>query len=169
MGMLLQSGAITWEQLRPYEEIFDQAPSTQGRLAKQELAETVNKMQTVIAVAAGPSIKVVPELKYAAPPPPPPPPRPAAEPKNTAPTDADLRMVAAEADAQLRQLGLQLVKLHVLERKIEILKAIDFHGSKTASAEGLKGASLADPVAVHQVCNETAIAIHVCNKVLETH
>lgn len=176
MGMLLQSGAVTWEQLRPYEELFDKAPAQEGILAKRELEVTVNEMQTVIAVAAGPGAVVVPEIKYAAPPTPPPPtppppapPPPAPPPEITAPTEADLEMVAKEADAQLQQLGLGLVKLHVLERRIELLTSIDFHGSKTVSAAGLQGASLEDPVAVHQVCNETAVAIHVCNKVLETH
>jgi len=93
---------------------------------------------------------------------------PAPPPENTAPTEADLEMVAKEADAQLQQLDLGLVKLHVLERRIELLKSIDFHGSRR-KAVGLQGASLEDPVAVQQVCNETAVAIHVCNKVLETH
>jgi len=180
MGMLLQSGAVTWEQLRPYEEVFDKAPAREGILAKKELEATVNEMQTVIAVAAGPGAVVVPEIKYAAPPtpplpptpptpPPPTPPPPTPPPEITAPTEADLQMVAQEADAQLQQLGLGFVKLHVLERRIELLRSIDFHGSKTVSATGLQGASLEDPVAVHQVCNETAVAIHVCNKVLETH
>lgn len=182
MGMLLQSGAVTWKQLQPYEELFDKAPTKEGMLGKRELAETVNEMQSIIAVAAGPGAIVVPEIKYAAPPtpplpptPPPPaplpptPPPPAPPPEITAPTDADLRMVAQEADAQLQQLGLRLVKLHVLERRIEMLTSIEFHGSKTVSAAGLQGASLEEPAVVHQICNETAVAIHVCNKVLEAH
>jgi len=168
MGMLLQSGAVSWKQLEPYEELFDKAPTREGILAKTELAETVNEMQSIIAVAAGPGAVVSPPPP--APPAPAPAPAPAPPPEITAPTDADLRMVAQEADAQLQQLGLSLVKLHVLERRIEILKSIEFHGSKTVSAAGVeKGASLEEPGAVQQVCNETAVAIHVCNQVLQAH
>jgi len=191
MGMLVQAGAVTWKQIRPYEELFDEAPKKSGtELSKRELSETVNKMQTTIAVAAGPEFKIVPEVRYAAedptPPPTPPPPTPPPPslpvqlpplvplppPVKARPTEADLEVVAREADAQLQQLGLKVVKLKVLERKIEVLKPIEFHGSKTAASResgAPLGATLADASVVHEVCRETAVAIHVCNKVLETH
>ena len=50
-----------------------------------------------------------------------------------------------------------------------MLKSIEFHGSKTKSVGGLQGASLEEPEAVHQVCNETALAVLTCNKILEEH
>ena len=65
-----------------------------------------------------------------------------ASPSQASPEHEDLQMVAEEVDAELRLSGLKLVRLDVLERKIKVLKSIEFQGSKTVSAEGLRGVCL---------------------------
>jgi hypothetical protein len=77
-------------------------------------------------------------------------------------SEAQLEAVAKEAQADLDKLKLETVSLDLLQRKVNLLRSLEFMGSKSEGGAG----AFKDPETAERVCAEAALVLATVNEKL---